>query len=272
MRASGSIVFICAASYIGIAVFLAVFQSHYVYFPEREIIATPRDGGMAFDEVSFQSSDGLRISAWYIPAKNSRGVLLFCHGNGGNISHRLESIRIFNRLGLNVLIFDYRGYGQSEGSPTEEGTYRDAESAYQYLSRVRKINPSRIIIFGRSLGGAVAARIAGKQNPGALIIESAFTSIPDAASDLYPWLPVKIMARIHYATVNDIGQARCPVLIVHSRDDEMISIRHGRRIFEAAKEPKAFLEITGSHNNGFADSGKRYEEGLNAFISLYAPK
>ena len=145
------IVAIIAGAYIAFAGFFFIFQSQYVYYPERVLSTDPSSIGLNFESVSFETRDGAPLSGWFVPSENARGVVLFCHGNAGNISHRLESIMVFNQLGLDILIFDYRGYGQSEGKPSENGAYRDAEAAWHYLVEERQVNPSNIIIFGRSL-------------------------------------------------------------------------------------------------------------------------
>lgn len=176
---------------------------------------------------------------------------------------------MFHRLRLDIFIFDYRGYGQSEGKPAEQGTYKDAEAAWRYLIEERQMNPNEVVVFGRSLGGAVASWLAQSYTPGALILESTFTSLRDIAATLYPYLPVRLLLRFEYDTAKYLGRVNCPVLIVHSRDDEIMPFSHGQRLFEMAKEPKTFLQITGTHNEGFITSGKRYEQGLNAFISEY---
>ena len=243
------------------------FQSNQVYHPDRLISANPESIGLRFENVSFETSDGIRLSGWFITNENATGAILFCHGNAGNISHRLETVQIFHDLGLATFIFDYRGFGQSEGKPSEHGTYRDAEAAWQYLVQERKVQPDKIIIMGRSLGGAIAAWLAWNHTPTALILESTFTSATDVAAKLYPYLPIRLLLRFKYNTIEYLSQVKCPVLIVHSREDEMIPFDHGLRLFEAAKEPKQFLEITGSHNDGFITSGRRYQEGLNMFIS-----
>ncbi len=264
-----TIIVIVVSVYVILVIILWFFQSHLVYFPEREISMTPDRIRLPYEEISFEASDGVKLSGWFIPAENSRGVVLFCHGNAGNISHRLESILIFNRLSLDVFIFDYRGYGQSEGKPAEQGTYLDAEAAWDYLVENRQADPARIVIFGRSLGGAVASWLAKERTPGALIVESTFTSIPDIGAEAYPFLPVRLMSRFDYSTVDHIHGVTCPILIVHSRDDELISFNHGLKIFEAANEPKDLLEISGSHNDGFLISEGKYEIGLNLFISAH---
>ncbi len=259
------------AIYVAFAGFLFLFQSHYVYYPERILSTDPGNVGLPFENVSFETADRVRLSGWFIPHQNARGVILFCHGNAGNISHRLDSIQIFHQLGLDVFIFDYRGYGQSEGKPSESGTYQDVAAAWHYLVAVSQLPPNRIIVFGRSLGGAVAAWQARTHKPGLLVLESTFTSVPDLASQMYPYLPVRLLSRFKYDTREYLEGVACPVLIVHSRDDEMMPFGHGQQLFAAASEPKRFLEISGSHNEGFIISGKHYQEGLNAFISDYLP-
>ena len=198
--------------------------------------------------------------------KPSRGVVLFCHGNAGNISHRLDSIRLFHELGLSVLIFDYRGYGQSSGKPTEQGTYRDADAAWDYLVEQRGISPAHIILFGRSLGASIAADLATRQSAAAVILESAFTSVPDVAATLYPWLPVRWLSRYQYNTEKKLANIHIPVLIVHSQDDEIIEFANGERLFDVANEPKQFLELRGGHNDGFMVSGNDYIQGLETFL------
>ena len=265
------IIIIIVGTYVAFTGLIFIFQSSFIYYPERTISTDPSNIGLSFKNVSFETTDRVKLFGWFIPCDGARGVILFCHGNAGNISHRLDSIQIFHRLGLDVLIFDYRGYGQSEGKPSEIGTYLDAEAAWQYLVKERQVMPDKIIVFGRSLGGAVVAHQARTHKPGALILESTFTSVPDLAANVYPFLPVKLMSLFKYDTAGYLKGVTCPILIVHSPDDEMMPYKHGQRLFEAANEPKEFLEISGSHNEGFIISGKHYEEGLDAFISKYLP-
>jgi alpha-beta hydrolase superfamily lysophospholipase len=257
---------------LAVAGFLALLyacQPGMVYLPEKEIHSTPAAIGFRYEEVFFKAEDGVNLHGWFVPSEPARGILLFCHGNAGNISDRLHSIEIFHRLGLSVFIFDYRGYGRSEGKPTEEGTYRDAEGAWRYLLQERRSPPQKVILFGRSLGGAVAAWLAQDRDAGALILESTFTSFRDIAGDIYPWLPTRLLARFGYETAACLARVRCPVLVIHSVQDELIPSKHGEKLFAAAKEPKMFLEISGGHNDGFIRSGTRYEEGLNTFLVRY---
>ncbi|UCD09111.1 MAG: alpha/beta hydrolase [Dehalococcoidales bacterium] len=261
-----------AIVYVLIGLYLFLFQSKFIYFPEvpgRTVLETPGNIGLAYENISLETANGEKIIGWFVTANNSRGVLLFCHGNAGNISHRLDSIRIFVELGLSVLIFDYRGYGESEGKPSESGTYQDAEAAWNYLVKERHINPEKIIIFGRSLGGGIASYIASRFSPGMLILESTFTSLPDIAASHFPYFPIKLITKIKYPTAEYLSRVNCPVLIIHSRDDEEIPFSHGQNLYEIAADPKVFLTIQGSHNQGFIDSSSSYEEGLDMFISKY---
>ena len=253
--------------YAGIAVLLFFLQSKLVYHPRREIDATPDSVALAYEDVSFRTADGVNLAGWFVPAEKPKGVLLFCHGNAGNISHRLESILVFHRLQLSVFLFDYRGYGRSEGKPTEQGTYLDAEAAWDYLAAERGVRPDETIVFGRSLGAAVASRLARDRTPGALIVESAFTSAADLGRELFWFLPARWMVRFDYDTREHVRGVKCPVLIVHSREDDLIPFHHGQAIFQAAPEPKEFLEIHGSHNSGFWDSREQYTRAVGSFLS-----
>ena len=271
MRTLGTFLLVTAASYVALVVLVYVFQARLIYFPNlggRGLRATPADIGLEFEDLKLKTDDAVLIHGWYVPAPAAGQVVLFCHGNAGNISDRLESIRIFHELGLSVLIFDYRGYGLSSGRPDEPGTYRDAETAWTYLTR-RGYRPDQIIVFGRSLGAGVAAHLARERRPGALILESAFTSVADLGSYHYWYLPVRWLTRFRYATVNYVRQVTAPVLVVHSRNDEIVPFQFGQRVFEQAQEPKGFLEITGGHNDGFLVSGPVYTEGLRRFVDKY---
>lgn len=259
-----------AMVYGAMLLFIFFYQNNLLYLPQiggREMEATPEDVGLAYDSVTLTTSDQVELDGWFLPVEQARGVVLFCHGNAGNISHRLDSLQIFHDLGYSVLIFDYRGYGRSQGKPTEEGTSRDAEAAWQYLANERQIDPGRIVLFGRSLGAAVAAQLATVHTPGALIVESCFTSVPDMAAKLYPLLPVRLLSRLHYNVVDYLQQISCPLLVIHSPDDEIIPFSHGKRLFAAGKPPKKFLKLKGGHNEGFLVSGHAYAQGLAAFLT-----
>jgi len=273
MRVLWSIVLVASAIYVGLVLFLYVFQASLVYFPTRSLTATPRHIGLEFDEVRFTARDGTALHGWFVPAPDTALTLLYLHGNAGNISHRLDSLRIFHDLGLSTFIFDYRGYGQSDGRPTEQGTYEDAVAAWCYLIDRRGAAPEQVILFGRSLGGAVALWLATRTTPRATIVESTFTSVPDMAARFYPYLPVRLLARYRYDALRHISSLASPVLVVHSRDDEVVPFQQGRRLFRAAHAPKTFLELRGSHNDGFLLSEDHYVRGMAAFIaSLQQPE
>jgi hypothetical protein len=277
-------------AYLGWGVTLYIMQPKLLYFPVRQMPYTPAEVGLEFENIIFKSADGLRLNGWYVPApletqreksltglvqagdsfptgpaENSQLTILFCYGNGGNMMHCLDSIDIFHDLGLNCFIFDYRGYGNSQGKPGEEGTYLDAEAAYKWLTEEKKISPDNIIAFGRSLGGSIAAHLAAKSKVGALVIESTFTSYVDIGRKFYPYMPVRWFARFSYNTVQYIKEVLCPVVLIYSRDDEVVPFEFGLELYEAANEPKKFVEIFGGHNDGFLVSGEIYK---NAWKSL----
>lgn len=247
------------------------FERSQIYYPQSFLEANPLDLGLKYQEVYFTASDGVRLHGWWIPAEPTRATLIFCHGNAGNISHRLDSIRVFNSLGLNVIIFDYRGYGKSSGKPSETGTYLDAEAAYDCVSERFQVPPDKIVIFGRSLGGAVAVQLAREREAAALICEASFTSMRDLAKTLYPYLPVGTLVFDEYDSISKVGNIKIPKLFIHSSTDDLVPFEQGRKLYEAAASPKEFLEIRGSHGEGFLESEKEYREGLNAFLRRYLP-
>lgn len=262
---------VLAIGYVAIAAGIYLLQDRLLYLPNvpgRALVATPQDLGLPYEDVTLTTADGLTLHGWFVPGGDR--VLLFFHGNAGNVSHRLGSIDVFHRLGLSVLIIDYRGYGASAGRPSEPGTYRDADAAWEYLTETRGIAPSEIVVFGRSLGGAVAAYLAARTAPGALIVESAFTSVPDLAAELYPWLPARRLSRFEYPTRRYVAAAECPVLVVHSRDDEITPFRHAEAIFAAAPDARALVELIGSHNEAIMRSEAEYAAALRAFLEQTA--
>ena len=263
------LILVIAACYGLLVIVVYFMQGRMLYLPNvpgRTLTMTPADMGMDYEDVSIKTADGVTLHGWFIAGRSSR-VLLFFHGNAGNISHRLDSIRQFQDLGLSVLIIDYRGYGQSEGRPTENGVYRDADAAWRYLREDRATLAGDIIIFGRSLGASVASRLAAQHQPLALIVESSFTSVPDIAKELYPWLPARWLSRLRHATRDYIREVRCPVLVVHSRDDEIIPFHHGEEIFASANEPRTLLAIRGTHNDGFLRDENTYVGGFRTFLA-----
>lgn len=267
------IILALAACYVLLLGIVYLLQDRMLYLPNvagRALVMTPADAGMDYEDVLIETVDNVTLHGWFIKGRSPH-VLLFFHGNAGNISHRLHSIRQFWSLGLSVMIIDYRGYGQSEGKTTEAGTYRDADAAWRFLTQVRGVRPGDIVVFGRSVGASVAARLASQQDPAGLIVESSFTSVPDVAAELYPWLPARWLSRLSHATRDFVRDVRCPVLVVHSRDDEIIPFRHGEAVFAAAPEPRSLLVLRGTHNDAFTRDERTYLEGLSAFLARLWP-
>lgn len=267
---------VMAAVYGLLTLLLYLFQSRLVYYPDvgRGIVATPDSIGLVYEELWIAGADGATMHAWFVPAPdlvNARGIVLYLHGNAGNMSHRLDALDIFNAAGLSTLIFDYRGYGQSAGQPSEQNTYEDAEAAWRYLVEQRGFAPERIVVFGESLGGAVAAWLAARTQPrpGALMLGSAFTSMPALAGELYPVFPSKLLARFDYNTLASLDAVTSPVLIAHSPEDRITPFAHGQRLFERASEPRQFLELAGSHGDIFSMNRERWLKTLTVFLDQH---
>jgi len=255
-----------AGLYVYLAGDIYFNQVKHVYHPKKEWAATPESEGMAFEELTLTSSDGVRLSAWYIPSQSSKGTVLICHGNARNMSGDLDVIKMFHTLSYHVFIVDYRGYGKSEGHPDEEGTYRDAQAAWDWLIKTKDESPERLVICGRSLGGAIATELASKNPAKALILEASFTSLAAAGQEIYPYFPVKFLSRFQYDTLDKLKHIDCPVLVVHSRDDKLIPFRHAQRLYEAVKGKKTLLVIGGPHKGGYKPTLEKYQQGVQDFL------
>lgn len=257
LRTLRRLIVICLLGYGFICLAVTLLQSKLIYHPTRGYTSTPAGAGLAFDTLVLETNDGVKITAWYVPHEQPAGTILVCHGIGGNLSDRISTISGLHVMGFNVLAIDYRGFGMSEGSPSEEGTYADADAAWRYLVEVKKEPPERITLFGRSMGGAVAIDLASKRTIRALVTESTFTTLLELGNLHYPWLPIRWMLSYRYDSMAKISGITCPKLFLHGRRDELIPIEHGRRLFEAAGEPKTFIETRGGHTNaGFLSSRK----------------
>ena len=272
----GELLIPLAIAYGAVLVLVYLFQSHLVYFPGtgREAVVTPQSYGLRYESVPIRTADGETLDAWWVPAENARGAVLFFHGNAGNISHRIDYLQMFHRLRYSTLIVDYRGYGKSTGTPSEEGTYRDAEAAWEHLRHARLARPQDIVIAGESLGAAVATWLAAEragEAPRAVLLFSTFTSVTDLGAQVYWFLPVRLLSRIGYDNAANLKRIRAPVFIAHSRDDDIVPFAHGRKLYEAAAEPKAFLEMRGGHNDGFIFTRPEWVAALGAFLERHAP-
>lgn len=268
MRMLFSLSIMAAIAYAALAALIFFAQSSLVYYPEsgRNVIETPSDRGLAYESVEIATSDGESLHGWFIPVPAATGTVLFFHGNAGNISHRMDYLLMFHRLGYNTLIFDYRGYGQSSGSPSESGTYLDAQAAWRYLTETKEIPSTHVVLFGESLGGAVAAWLAAREKPALLVLASVFTSIPDMAAKIYPFLPVRLLSRFEYSTIDYLRTVTCPVFVAHSPQDDIVPFTHGEALYQIAPEPKQFLRLQGGHNNGFIFMQEDWVEALRKFI------
>ena len=259
--------------YLAVAAAAFFFQPQLIFFPGigRDDPATPADYGLAFEDLRLPTEDGERLHAWYVPAPGARGTALLFHGNAGSIAARAAWLPMFQRLRLNALLVEYRGYGRSSGNPSEQGFHLDARAALAHLTAERATPATSVVVFGESLGGAVAARLAAEQPVGAVVLMSSFTSVPDLAAGLYPFLPVRLLARYDFDSLARMQRIAAPVLVAHSPDDEIVPFAHGRRLYEAAREPKAFLELAGGHNEGFIFMRAEWVERLDAFLSAHWP-
>jgi fermentation-respiration switch protein FrsA (DUF1100 family) len=249
-------------------------QGRLVFFPSPAMISTPDRVGLQFEEVTIAVAPRENLRAWYFPARQSGDTtptVLYCHENAGNISYGLETVRSFLELGVNVLAFDYRGYGHSDGKPSEQNVYTDAWAAWQWLMAVKKAAPENTFVFGRSLGGAVAVHLATEVNCAGVILESTFTSVVDLGRKLYPFVPVGLLARFTFDSRSKISRLTCPVLVAHSPSDEMIPYAMGKALYDAAQSEKQFVELSGRHNDLLSLDSEPYRNALRDFLWRHRP-
>ncbi len=226
------------------------FENAFIFFPIRYPQGDWSPAGLAYEDVFFQAANGPRLHGWYVPHDQPRAVILYCHGNAGNITHRADVLRVLhNQVKVSVFIFDYRGYGRSEGKPSEAGLLADARAARAWLAKREGIGEKEIVLLGRSLGGAVAVDLAADQGARGLILESTFSSLPDLAAYHYRWLPVRYLLRTKFDSLSKIPRYRGPLLQSHGTADRIVPIRYGQRLFQAASEPKQFFTIAGGRHN-----------------------
>jgi uncharacterized protein len=257
------------AVYVLLVAYVYIFQARLIFFPNvpgRTLAATPSQIGLGFEDVRIRTADRVDLHGWYVAAQAGAPAVILCHGNAGNIAHRLDWLEMFCGMGFAMLLFDYRGFGRSRGTPTEQGTYLDAQAAWDYLTNTKGFPPRSIVIVGASLGGPIAAHLAKDVGPGALILVSTFTSVPNLASNLYWYLPVRLLARFQYPTAAYVACVHVPTLVVHSRDDETIPFLHGEELRRRASGSAQLLEIFGDHNAAFMLSRPKLAEGMRSFL------
>ncbi|MFH1888475.1 MAG: alpha/beta hydrolase [Candidatus Omnitrophota bacterium] len=240
-------------------------ETRGIFYPARDITCYPSDLGMPFEDIYVKTKDGVTINGWFIPQKSARYTLLFFHGNAGNIQHRLDKLLILRETGANIFIIDYRGFGKSSGRLMEEGFYLDADSACKYLTKARGISPEEVILYGESLGTAVAIDLASRTKVAAVMLEGAFSSGRDMAKKIYPFLPVFIFAK-KFDSLKKINGVTAPKLFIHSINDEMVPFAFAGKLYQAAPAPKELVELTGGHNTAFLDSREKYISSISGFI------
>ena len=251
-----------------IVVVPVLFEKRLIYFPFRRLEVTPKELGLRFEEVRLVADDGTALHGWFLPVEGARHTVLVCHGNAGNISHRLDRALLMHaKLKTDVFLFDYRGYGLSEGTPDEQGTYRDARAALRYLITERGIDRANLIVFGESLGAAVALQLALEEPVSALVLEAPFTSIGDMARSVPPFLPLGRLLRTRYDNLAKVSGLRVPLLVLHGDRDTTVPFAQGQRLFDAAPEPKRFFAIPGaSHNDTYLIGGDAYWQAWREFL------
>jgi len=246
MRALFLLILVFGGLYAVLLLFLYLYQDRMVYFPETRVYATPDRMGLAFEPVKIALKEGT-VHGWFVPSDSGSPAVLFCHGNAGNIADRLEMLESIHAAGLSVLIFDYRGYGESPGTPSEPAMYQDARAACEWLSN-RGFSDTDIIVYGRSLGSAVAAHLAQERTFRAVVLEATFPRLADVAAVHFPWVPVRLILKYKYETGKYLRKAASPVVVIQSRQDEVMPFKMGQALYEVAPEPRRFVAVSGSHN------------------------
>jgi len=236
-----------------------------VFYPDKELTYTPDAYGLPFEDVYMQTKDHVQIHGWLV-GKHHDYYLLFFHGNAGNLSGRLDKLKLFDEIGLNTLIVGYRGYGLSEGRPSESGVYLDAQAAYDYLVNDRHISPQKILVYGASLGGAVGVDLASKRPVAGLILDSTFSSARDMARHIFPIIP-KFLVQIKFDSLKKIRKCHMPKLFLHSKADRTVPFKLGKKLYESAPGPKTFIEISGGHNDNVMESLGEFKSGINELIA-----
>lgn len=255
---------VAVALALALVVLLMVFESKLIYFPTRYPTGN-WELPAATEDVTFRAADGVRLHGWWMTAPNATRTVLYAHGNGGNITTRREAAIGLRDLGMNVLIFDYRGYGKSEGSPSESGLYMDHEAALEFLT-IQGVPPGQVVLFGESLGTAVVAEMAAHHQTAAIILEAPFTDMPAMARRVVP-IPLGWLMKHRFDTLSKAPRFTAPLMVIHGTDDDLVPYAFGRRVFEAAPEPKRFYSVQGAHHNDIMETaGANYFEEIGRFV------
>jgi uncharacterized protein len=247
-------------------------QDKLLYFPDDYFITDPASAGLDFEEFSLEVSPGVTVTGWIVERDPAAPWILQFHGNAGNISNRVDHLKLFYELGFNGVLFDYRGYGKSTGTPSEAGLVEDGLAVVKYLKEEKGVDPRFLVYWGESLGGAVAAAVAAKEEPRALILKSTFTSVPDLAGEVYPFLPVKYLSKTHFETKNLVPNFLFPKLIVHGHSDTVVPFHHGQRLYQLSLEPKTFLQVDRDHNASPLELGDEFNQTVQKFITDAVPQ
>jgi fermentation-respiration switch protein FrsA (DUF1100 family) len=260
---------VAVCAYLAVVLAFWIGQNRLIYYPGPTPGPPPTSATLDLREEWIETKDGERLHAWLATPKSDQGAIargvLVCHGNAGNIGSRIPVAEAFASFGFATLLFDYRGYGGSSGKPTEAGTYLDAEAAFDRFEAL--LGPSsRIAAYGESLGGAVAIELARRRKVARVVVEDTFTSLADIASGLYPWLPARTLLRDRYASIGKVGAIGVPLLVIHSPDDDLVPFALGRKLFDAAREPKTFLETGGRHDEGGFLDQERWRSAVRSFL------
>ncbi len=252
-------------AFIVFVFFVRYLEATGIFYPSRTVNSTPADINLNFHDIYFKTSDGIKLNGWFVLADENAPTVLFFHGNAGDIGDRLEKILLLNHLKANIFIIDYRGYGRSEGRPSEAGLYRDALGAYDYLIEQRNISPQKIVVYGTSLGGVPAIDLASQKEIGGLIIESSFSNAADMCRIIYPFIPTFLL-QSRMDNVGKIKNVKAPKLFFHSQSDEIVPMELGRKVFDKAKEPKRWVSLKGGHNVSCEESKETYRGALKEFL------
>jgi fermentation-respiration switch protein FrsA (DUF1100 family) len=258
-----NLVLVLVLGYLAVCALVYALQDRLVWFPGPPPSVDPGVLGLPHEEARITTEDGVALHGWFLPGGSE--AVLVSHGNAGSVAERLPLAEAFLRMGRSVLLYDYRGYGRSEGRPDEEGTYRDAVAAFDWLV-ARGFASGQITAYGESLGAAVSVELARRREPARLVLEHAFVSVPELGAQVYPWLPVRLLSRIRYDSLADGPELRLPVLMVHSPKDDLVPIGHGRKLYAALPGPKRFLETRGGHNDGGFLQRAEWREAVRRFL------